>query len=57
MNIANFKGVVKWPLEKLADAIVYLFDLLLGFLHSRGFSPVLQIRKKNTPSLTDSEKS
>ena len=46
MNIANFKRVGRWPLEKLADAIVYLFDLLLRFLHSRGWSPTLKIKKR-----------
>jgi hypothetical protein len=47
MNIAGFKRVGKWPLEKLADAIVYLGDLLLRFLLLMGWSPKLKVKKKN----------
>ena len=45
MNTAGWKQPGKWPLDKLADAIVYLFDLLLRFLHSRGWSPELKVKK------------
>jgi len=44
MNIVRFKKVIRWPLEKLVDAIVYLGDLLLRFLHSRGWSPKLKVK-------------
>jgi len=46
MNIAGFKRVGKWPLDKLVDAIVYLCDLLLRFLNSRGWSPKLIVKRK-----------
>jgi len=32
-----------WVLDKLLDAIVYLFDLGLRFLESRGWGPRLKI--------------
>jgi len=47
VNIVRFKRVGRWLLEKLAAAIVYLVDLLLRFLGSRGWSPVLVGKKKN----------
>ena len=46
MNILRFKRIGRWPFEKLADAIVYLFDLWLRFLHSRGWSPKLKVKKE-----------
>ena len=53
MNIVHFKRVGRYPLEKLADAIVYLVDLLLRFLDSRGWSPKLKVKicksNLNTP--------
>jgi len=45
MYIERLKGVARWPLEKLIDAIVYLVDLLLRFLNSRGWSPKLKVKK------------
>jgi len=46
MNIERVKRVGRWPLEKLVDAIVYLLDLSLRFLESRGWSPALKVKKK-----------
>jgi len=45
MSIVRSKRVGRWLFEKLVDAIVYLLDLLLRFLHSRGWSPTLKVRK------------
>jgi len=51
VNIVRLKRVGRWSLEKLADAVVYLLDLLLRFLDSRGWSPQLRVKKqKNKPS-------
>lgn|GEM_PF-2307534 len=47
MSIVQFKKMGRWPLEKLADAIVCLLDLFLRFLHSRGWSPRLKVKKDN----------
>ena len=43
MNIKRLKRVGKWPLDKLADAIVYLLNLWSRFLESRGRGPRLKI--------------
>ena len=45
MNIVRFKRVGKWPLDKLVDAIVYLFDLWLRFLLLMEWSPKLKVEK------------
>ena len=45
MNIVGLKRVGRWPFEKLADAIVYLVDLLLRFLDLRGWPPALRVKK------------
>jgi hypothetical protein len=45
VNIVRFNWVGR-PFEELADAIVYLLDLLLRFLDWRGWSPVLIGKKK-----------
>ena len=45
MSIVRFKRVGKWLLEKLVDAIVYLLDLLVRFLYSRGWPPKLKVKK------------
>jgi len=47
MSIVQLKKMGRWPFEKLADAIVYLGDLLLRFLNSKGWSPKLKVKKKN----------
>jgi len=44
MNIVHFKRVGRYPFEKLADAIVYLGNLLLRFLAPRGWSPKLKVK-------------
>ena len=43
MNIERLKRVGKWPLDKLADAIVYLLNLWSRFSESRGRGPRLKI--------------
>jgi len=43
MNIERLKRVVKWPFDKLADAIIYLLNLWSGFLESRGRGPRLKL--------------
>jgi len=45
MNIVRLKRVGRWPLDKLVDAIVYLFDLWLRFLESRRWSPKIKVKK------------
>ena len=45
MNIECLKRVGKWLLNKLADAIVHLGDLLLRFLLLVGLPPTLKVRK------------
>ena len=45
MNIECLKRVGRWPLEKLADAIVYSINLLLRFLNSRRWSPKIKVKK------------
>ena len=46
MNIERLRRIGRWPLEKLADAIVYLGDFLLRFLDSRGWWPALKVKKE-----------
>lgn len=45
MNIVRLKRVGRWPLDKLVDAIVYLFDLWLRFLLLMGWSPKIKVKK------------
>jgi len=45
MNIVRSKRVGRWPLDKLVDAIVYLFDLWLRFLLLMGWSPKIKVKK------------
>ena len=45
MNIASLERVGRWLFEKLADAIIYLGDLLLRFLLLMGWSPKLKVKK------------
>lgn len=45
MNIERLKRVGRWPLEKLADAIVYLLNLWSRFLESRGRGPKIKVKK------------
>ena len=45
MNILQSREVRRLLLGKLDDAIVYLLDLLLRFLHLRGWSSRLKIKK------------
>jgi len=47
MNIVRSKRVGRWLFEKLADAIVYLGDLLLRFLLLMGWLPKLKVKRKN----------
>ena len=44
MDIVHFKKVGVYLFEKMVDAIVYLGNLLLRFLDSRGWSPKLKIK-------------
>jgi hypothetical protein len=44
MDIVHFKKVGMYLFEKMVDAIIYLADLLLRFLDSRGWSPKLKIK-------------
>ena len=46
MNVERLKRVGKWPLDKLVDAIVYLFDLRLRFLLLMGWSPKIKVKKQ-----------
>ena len=45
MNTVRLKRVGRWPLDKLVDAIVYLFDLWLRFLLLMGWSPKIKVKK------------
>ena len=45
MIIERLKRVGKWSLEKLADAIVYLLDLMLRLLNSKRWTPKLRVKK------------
>jgi len=45
MNIVRLKRVGRCPLDKLVDAIVYLFDLWLRFLLLMGWSPKIKVKK------------
>ena len=44
MSTMRFKKEGVYPFEKTIDVIVYLADLLLRFLYSRGWSPKLKIK-------------
>jgi len=46
MNIERLKRVGRWPFGKLADAVVYLLNLWLRSLESRGRRPKLKVKKK-----------
>jgi len=54
MSVVQFKKMGSWLFEKLADAVVYLIDLLLRFLHSSGWWPRLKVKKdKQTKRVID----
>jgi hypothetical protein len=54
MSAELLETVGRWLFEKLIDTIVYLFDLCLRFLESRGCPPRLEVKKeKQTESVID----
>ena len=54
MSAEVLKRAGRWLLGKLADAIVYVIDLLLRLLCSRGWSPKLKVKKdKQTKRIID----
>lgn len=54
MSIVQFKKMGRWLFEKLADAVVYRFDLSLRFLHSRRRAPKLKHKEnKQTKRVID----